>query len=321
VGGWLERILEAWSLANPGPMIEPWDYFHANGAAARQLSGCITAGSIVATSRRFFADLGADLEAMQVVHDTEPRAGKSPVAYTMQMRYGREVAGAWRPTIPRVLADVSPGDLGALNELVHEDGHAVQYAAIRARPAFTVDTQDDSLYWEAFADVPSWAVYTPEWQQRYLGCKAEPADSRRAQYGSVMLDVAWGLFEVHMLEDPARDPNRVWSDITSRYLHIAPHPELSWWATRVQLVDLPGYMVTYALGAALTAELRERTAHEIGGFDAGNPRWYAWLRDSLLAEGAARPAREILRDFLGRPPSPEPLIRELRAMPAAAGTE
>ena len=44
------------------------------------------------------------------------------------------------------------------------------------------------------------------------------------------------------------DPNAVWTDITSRYLHVIPHPELAWWAVRVQLVDKPGYMVNYGLG-------------------------------------------------------------------------
>jgi len=72
-----------------------------------------------------------------------------------------------------------------------------------------------------------------------------------------MLDVAWALFEARMLRNPALDPNAVWTQITHRYLHIVPHPELSWWAVRGQLVHLPGYMVNYGLGAVLTADLRE----------------------------------------------------------------
>ena len=67
-----------------------------------------------------------------------------------------------------------------------------------------------------------------------------------------MLDVVWALFDLRMLRNPDADPNLVWAEITSRYLHIKPHPRLAWWAVRVQLVHKPGYMVNYGLGAVIT---------------------------------------------------------------------
>lgn len=313
---WLVTMLEAWSRVDAGARIEPWDYRHRQGAALRQLEGCVPRDAVVATSRRYYRDLGADLDALGVVHDVDVRPGKAPLAYSMPIRYGREVNGEWRPTIPRVSANVLLGGHSELSEMVHEDAHAVQFAAIRTRPAFQFDHAEDALYWEAFADVTAWATYDPAWQRKYLGCEARARDARRAQYGIAMLDVAWGLFDVRMLQDTSRDPNAVWTEITSRYLHIAPHPELSWWAQRVQLVDSPGYMVTYALGAALTADLRARIAAGIGPFDTGNPRWYPWLRDELLAEGARRSSSETLARFLGRPPSTDAILAELRALAA-----
>jgi hypothetical protein len=42
-----------------------------------------------------------------------------------------------------------------------------------------------------------------------------------------------------------------WTRLTRDYLRIRPHPELSWWAMRGQLVDSPGYMMNYAAGAIL----------------------------------------------------------------------
>ena len=98
-----------------------------------------------------------------------------------------------------------------------------------------------------------------------------------------MLDVAWALFELRMLRDPASDPNAVWTAITSRYLHIVPHPELPWWAVRVQLVSSPGYMVNYGLGAVLTADLREHIAAQLGRFETGDPRWYGWITHAAAA--------------------------------------
>ena len=54
----------------------------------------------------------------------------------------------------------------SLDELVHENGHAVHISAIQNRPAFTDWT--DTIFTEAFADVPSWSVYEPRGSE-YLG--------------------------------------------------------------------------------------------------------------------------------------------------------
>jgi oligoendopeptidase F len=265
---------------------------------------------------RFYRDLGADLDALGVRYDLQPRANKSSVAYTDFLIHGRWSGGRWQPTLARVLATYREGSLGSLNELVHENGHAVHISAIRNRPAF-VDWNDD-LFVEAFADVPSWSLYEPAWQRRYLGTAAPERESLRALYGNVMLDLAWALFEVRMLRTPSSDPNALWTEITRRYLHIVPHPELSWWAVRGQLVDLPGYMVNYGLGAVLTADLRARVQQEIGNFDAGNARWYDWLSAHLLRYGSERDTASLLGEFLGRPVSPDALLSQLARVARAS---
>jgi oligoendopeptidase F len=200
-------------------------------------------------------------------------------------------------------------------ELVHEEGHAVHFVAVRARPAFTYN--DSLLFIEAFADVPSWSVYEPSWQQKYLGVSSSQSESLRNLYSGVMLDVAWALFEIRMLNNPVADPNAVWTDITSRYLHIVPHPEYSWWAVRVQLVDSPGYMVNYGLGAVITADIRQRIRQSLGPFDTGDPRWYPWISDHLLKVGGEFETQDLLRQFLGRPVSPQALIDSMERLAPA----
>jgi hypothetical protein len=201
---------------------------------------------------------------------------------------------------------------------VHENGHAAHMLALHTRPAFM--DLGDALFYEAFADVPSWSVYEPAWQQKYLGRQLPTAASLRALYGAVMLDVAWALFDLRMLREPDADPNRVWTDITRSFLHIRAHPELAWWAVRVQLVDKPGYMVNYGLGAVITADLRQRVAEQLGPFAAGETRWYGWLAQQLLGGGEQHESSELLRRFLGRPISPQALLQELQRVAAHGGT-
>ncbi|HEV3205316.1 MAG TPA: hypothetical protein VGZ28_00060 [Terriglobales bacterium] len=308
---WLVQILDTWRQVSGNTPVEPWDYRYAAAGGDRLLDPAIPRESLRKISASYYRDLGADLTQLGVMYDLDPRPGKAPLAYTEMLRCGRMVNGAWRPTIAWISANYGRGGLTNMLELVHEEGHAVQYGAVRARPAFIYP---DLLFIEAFADVASWSVYEPAWQQKYLGRAAPSAASLRNLYSGVMLDVAWSLFEVRMLQNPATDPNVLWTDITSRYLHIIPHPEYPWWAVRVQLVDTPGYMVNYGLGAVITAAVRQHIRESLGPFDAGNPRWYPWISQHLLASGGELETPKLLRQFLGRPISPQALLNEIRRL-------
>lgn len=307
---WLVAVLDEWRQASGPGMIEPWDYRYAIGEAGRRLAGRIPAGALVPANERFYRDLGADLGALGIVYDLAARPDKSPVAYSDFLARGRFVDGKWQPTVALVVGTYPYGGLFSLNELVHENGHALHISAIRNRPAYT--DWPDTLFVEAFADVPSWSTYEPRWQRQYLGADVPEQMSLRALYGNVMLDVAWALFEIRMLREPASDPNAVWTDVTSHYLRIVPHPEVPWWAMRVQLASDPGYMVNYGLGAVLTAEMRRRIAEAIGPFDAGNPAWYGWLSERLLVFGSERDTISLMQSLLGRPVSPAALIEQIR---------
>ena len=305
---WLEQILDAWRRVSGDQMIEPWDYHYLNGQADRLLSRAIPRDSILPISYRYYRDLGVDLKELGVLYDLDPRPGKAPLAYMNFVTLGRQTDSTWRPTVVRVSANYSGGGLSELNEFIHENGHAVHGLALRTRPAYM--DLGDTLFVEAFADVTSWDVYDSKWQEKYLGRAAPDAVSLRSQYAGVMLDCAWALFEIKLLQKPDADPNVVWSDITSRYLHIVPHPMWSWWALRVQLVD-PGYMVNYGLGSVLTADIRQHTVQSIGPFHTGNPRWYPWLSANLLRFGNEKDTVDLLQSFLGRPVSPQALLDDI----------
>ncbi len=313
---WLEQILDAWRQVNPDDPIEPWNFSYLSAEADRLLATAIPREALQPVNQRFYQDLGIDHKQSGTLYDLDPRPGKAPLAYTDFVTHGRMVEGAWQPTIARVSAPYARGGLFVLNELVHENGHVVNLAAIRNRPAF-VDWPGD-LFVEAFADVPGWSTYEPAWQRRYLGRETSEQVSLRALYGVVVLDVAWSLFELKMLRAPGTDPNVLWTEITNHYFHIVPHPELSWWVLREQLVDTPGYMMNYGLGAVLTAEMRQHIREALGPFDTGDPRWYGWLQEHLLRYGSERDSRKLMQDFLGRPVSPQALLDQLHRLTPAA---
>jgi hypothetical protein len=302
---WLVRILETWRDVTPSSPVEPWDWYYETGRASRVLSPRIPLERLTRLNDSVFRSLGADVRALRVHYDLAPREGKTPVAFSS--------FGGRRPIEPWVFATYRTGGLDNLNELLHETGHAIHLAAIRTRPAF-LDWPDSDPYTEAVADFIALEVYEPAWQQRWLGDSVPLADGLRGRYGAIVLDVAWALFELRLLRQPAADPDSVWAALTSEYLHIRPHPELSWWAMRGQLVDEPGYMMNYAAGAIVIAAIRERTRSRHGGFSAGDPGWYGWVAPRLYRFGLERPTREVVEQFLGGPVTPAALLHDLRRM-------
>lgn len=306
----LVSVLEAWRRRTPPSPLEPWDWYYEIGTAGRRLAPVIPLRQLTEINERYYASFGASPRLFQVRYDLVPREGKTPVAFTQFGGLSRRTADGPTGANPWVFATYREGGLGNLVELLHETGHAIHIAAIETRPAFA-DWPDSDPFTEGLADVPALEAYEPAWQQKYLGDSASTMASIREKYGSVMMDIAWALFELRMHANPGLDPDVVWSDITSRYLGIVPHPEWSWWAMRGQLIESPGYMMNYGLGAMIAADVRARVREQRGAFATADTKLYHWLCERLYRFGQERSSREVLEDFLGRPLSAEALLADL----------
>jgi hypothetical protein len=185
--GWCLASLEAWHAAvvQPAqaagePPIEPWDWWWRAGAAQRAIGRVPIEGALDIT-RRFYATLGADIDALDVRFDLVPRPGRPPVPVafcTFGARPHLE-GDRWTSARPTILASMTGSELGDLNELIHETGHAIHLAGLRTRPAFT-DWPDADALTEAIADVVSWDVSQPAWLARWLPatCTRGPPSTR-----------------------------------------------------------------------------------------------------------------------------------------------
>jgi hypothetical protein len=298
----LVKILETWRATLPDTLFEPWDFYYFNGEASRLLSSRVPKDSFLVINRRFYRSLGADPASLEVRYDIEPRPGKYPIAFTDIAR--RNPMRAW------VSASYRIGGIDNLSELLHETGHAVHISAINTRPAYA-DWPDSDTFTEAVADLAALEMYEPAWQRRFLGTSVPLAASLRAKYAGIVMDIAWSLFEIRVHQLPERSPNEIWTEITSEYLKIRPHPEWSWWAMRGQLVESPGYMLNYAFGAILIADLRARLVAVRGPFTTGDQGWYQYVGPRLFRFGLAVPAREVVTRFLGRAATTDALLADM----------
>jgi hypothetical protein len=58
---------------------------------------------------------------------------------------------------------------------------------------------------------------------------------------------------------------------------------------RGQLVDAPGYMMNYAAGSIIIADIRARTRRLHGPFVSGDSGWYKWVGRASTASGWSGP--------------------------------
>ncbi len=311
---WLAGALGQWRDAMPDSLIEPWDWYYFAGEATRKLSPKIPlVDDLRRVNDQFYRSIGAPPDSLGIHYDLLPRQGKDPVAYTDFGSRNGWVRNRLTQGEPWIFTAYVEGGFDNLAELLHETGHGIHIAGIQTRPAY-IDWPDNDTFTEALADIAALEIYEPAWQQRFLGDSASLASSLRAKYAGIVLDMAWALFEIQVHRKPEVDPNRLWSDITSEYLGIVPHPELSWWAMRGQLIDAPGYLVNYALGAFITADLRASAARKGHSFALGGVTQYPWLVSQLYRFGQERTSREVLERFVGGPVRPDPLLADLRRM-------
>ena len=301
---------------DPGP-IEPWDLRFVTGAADRALADALPRDRLLPIAHDHLASLGADARALGITFDVVPRPGRPviPVAFTLTEGTSRRVDGTWLAARPWVFATYGTGGLGNLVELFHEAGHALHYAAIRAEPHWFEPWGADGGLVEGIADVVGWDAHEPAVQARHLGVAASLRDNLLARYEGVVLDLCWTLFEIELHRHPDRRPNDAWTEITADGLGLAAHPEWSWWATRGQLINGPGYIANYALSALVAAAVRARVRELRGDRTTdGDTGWYGDLSERLLRHGGERRAGPLLREFLGRPLDARPLLADLGRM-------
>lgn len=311
----MRRILETFRTVALGPeLVEPWNYRHVVGALGRRLDGLIQAEQLRVINDAHLRAIGADPTTLRIHYDIHPRPDRPviPTAFTVAADVATRAAdGSWNGATPWVFATYAEGGIGNLEELLHESGHALHYAAIRARPAHFVWPPDQTAFVEAIADVVGWTTHEPEFVMAHLGVEVTTRESVVARFGSVMLDAAWTLFEIELHRHPDRSPNEVWSEIAERDLGVQGHPEWSWWAGRGQLIDAPGYLANYALGAVMVAAVRAQIQTVRGDWSSGDPGWYPYVSNELLRFGGGGSPRNLLTAFLDGPLTPDTLIADI----------
>jgi oligopeptidase A len=252
------------------------------------------------------------------------------------------------PHVGLICANLTPpvGDGPALlghrevETLFHEFGHLLHHLLTRVEVRGLAGT---NVAWD-FVELPSQIMENWCWEEQALalfarhyqtGAPLEPdlldkmrrartyrgANAMMRQLGFATLDL-----DLHVAFDPSRDGDPVQRsrNVMARFSPAPLQPDYAMITSFGHLFSHPvgyaGGYYSYKWAEVLDADAFSRFAKE-GLFNADVGREF---RDKILARGDSRDPMELFRDFMGREPSLEPLLRRCGiddAEGAAAGAE
>jgi peptidyl-dipeptidase A len=218
---------------------------------------------LVDVARRYFRELGHDVDGVLQRSDLYPRERKHQHAFAAAIVRGEDV---------RISCNIqaTPRWFGTT---LHELGHAIYDIEIDPGLPWLLREQSHLLTTEAIAMLHDSMTRDRVFLERYAAAPpelaADPAHRtirRRfllvfAQWVQVMV-----RFEQALYADPDGDLATLWWDLAERHqlLTRPPGPRPHDWASKVHLAVAPVYYHNYLLGELTVAQLQEMLARETG---------------------------------------------------------
>jgi peptidyl-dipeptidase A len=275
-----DEPLRPWHLADrffqdaPAPAVDP-------------LAEQIGSVDILDACRRYFAELGHDVEPILARSDLYPRKGKDQHAFQITVGRGDDI---------RTLCNIEPSQRW-LETTLHELGHAIYDQSLDPALPWLLRTPSHIFTTEAIAMYHGRHGRDASFLTRYAGLPAEVAhDPRNAALTrrNLHVFVAWvqvmARFERALYADPTADLNAVWWGLVERYQRLArpPGERRHEWATKMHLVVAPVYYHNYLLGEICASQLAATTAN-------------AEIRSRFLAPGRSLRWDALIEHATGAP--------------------
>jgi peptidyl-dipeptidase A len=265
---------------------------------------------VVDVARRYFRDLGHDVDGVLARSDLYPRERKHEHAFAVAIVRGEDI---------RISCNIEPTERW-FGTTLHELGHAVYDIELDPGLPWLLREQSHLLTTEAIALLHGAIIRDPVFLERYAGASPElardPAHAtirRRgllvfAQWVQVMV-----RFERALYADPDADLATIWWDIAERHqlLTRPPGPRPHDWASKVHLCVAPVYYHNYLLGELTVAQLGELLGRETG---SASPAVHPELAGPILTTRYMRPGASLRWDALteratGAPLSADAFVR------------
>ncbi|NIS79765.1 MAG: hypothetical protein GTO14_06060, partial [Anaerolineales bacterium] len=242
----------------------------------------------VELARTTYGGMGMDVRAILERSDLYPREGKDQHAFCLDIDRQGDV---------RTLNNIEPSHRWTAT-LIHELGHAVYNQHIDSKLPWMLRTPPHSLTTEAIALMLEALTYDQVWLRDVLGLAEDEAHqlstvTAEREHAQLLIFTRWALvmtdFERAFYADPDQNLNDLWWALVEKYQALR-RPESRNkpdWAAKYHIALAPVYYHSYELGHLVSAQLRQRIKHEVGGL-LGRPEAGRWLIERVFHSGASQ---------------------------------
>jgi peptidyl-dipeptidase A len=270
--------------------------------------------------RRFFGDLGLEVDDILQRSDLHERAGKDQHAFCADIDRRGDI---------RILANVKNDEMWA-GTMLHELGHAVYDKYIDPGLPFTLRKHAHTFVTEAVAMMFGRLSKNPAWISAAVGLpegRASAAMRELSRYLPLaqLVFTRWAQvmirFERALYRDPEQDLNGLWWELVSRFQLVSPPEERDSpdWAAKTHVVSAPVYYHNYVLGELLASQLVHHIRRRITPSQApGDSIFFqratgTYLRESVFLYGARYRWDKLIEKATGEQLTPKYFVEELNS--------
>jgi len=266
------QVLKELGSQHGVPKVEPWDFRYlreqsASGGLNPWFSQ-LPESAAMDVARKFYAELGFNVDEYGFRTDLTPRPGKNTHAFAMALIFphtDNEGQLLREPAADiRFLANLKkPVKWEDISTIIHELGHAIHAGEVRQPVAIfrgfdSVPTESIAMVLERFANTAQFLGDTltefakvPS-RDSASALKRHAKSARLEQALTLLRQVMFSEFERSMYTDPDSDYAGTWAKLAKEYWNIDVAPEYADWDIEHFLMA-PVYVENYALGI-LTVE-------------------------------------------------------------------
>jgi peptidyl-dipeptidase A len=297
--------------------IMPWHYAdpffqEAPPLESAQLDPYFKGKNIVEITKRFFADIGLEVDDILERSDLFERPNKNQHAYCIDIDHSGDI---------RVLANIRDNEWW-MSTMLHELGHGVYDKYIDRTLPYLLRTPAHTLTTEAIAMFMGRLTKNPEWLTLYADVPEQETKALKPALEeylsmSMLIFVRWGLVMVHfeheMYHDPDQDLNALWWSLVERF-QLVKKPEgrnEPDWAAKIHIGTAPVYYQNYILGELMASQLHFMILDELRGDSYLKKKSTgSYLIRRIFHSGAQVPWYELLKNASGEGLNPDYFVKQ-----------
>jgi len=264
---------------------------------------------IVQIAKRYYSDLGFDVDNIINRSDLYEREGKDQHAFSTDIDRAGDV---------RTLQNVRP-KAESMDTMLHEFGHALYAEHTDRSLPFNIRDSAHIFTTEAVAMFFGAMPSNADWMVAYLGidpktakqAKDPLAEQRKREQ---LIFARWTLvmlnFEKALYENPTQNLNKLWWKLVERYQKVRQPKgrNASDWASKPHFTIAPVYYHNYMMGELFAAQIRATLAKQ----SIDKKAWGEFFKTKIFFPGMRKQWPEFVKEATGQTLSAKHFAKELK---------